>query len=37
VKDIRLGILVGTKTAGIASDPATNDLLDDGSRRHRAG
>jgi carboxyl-terminal processing protease len=31
VKDIRLVTLVGTKTAGIASDPATKNLLDDGS------
>jgi carboxyl-terminal processing protease len=31
VKDIRLVTLVGTKTAGIASDPSTKNLLDDGS------
>ena len=30
VKDIRLVTLVGTKTAGIASDPSTENLLDDG-------
>ena len=30
MKDIRLVTLVGTKTAGIASDPATKNLLDDG-------
>jgi carboxyl-terminal processing protease len=31
VKDLRLGILIGTRTAGIASGPATGYLLDDGS------
>ncbi len=31
MKDIRLVTLVGTKTAGIASDPSTENLLDDGS------
>ena len=31
VKDLRLGTLVGTRTAGIVSGPATGYLLDDGS------
>jgi carboxyl-terminal processing protease len=42
VKDHRLGILVGTRTAGIASGPATGYLLGDGSvlalpARHELG
>jgi carboxyl-terminal processing protease len=31
VKDLRLGTLVGTRTAGIVSAPAAGHLLDDGS------
>jgi carboxyl-terminal processing protease len=31
VKDLRLGTLVGTRTAGIVSGPAAGYLLDDGS------
>ena len=31
VKDLRLGTLVGTRTAGIVSAPAAGYLLDDGS------
>ena len=31
VKDLRLGTLVGTRTAGIVSAPATGYLLDDSS------